>query len=341
MDKIVVDVYGGDYAPTEIITGCVQALEDDKDIFLILSGNEEEIKKLLIEQNADMTRIEIMPASEVITNDDVPTVAIRKKQDSSLVKALRRVKEDDTIVGMLSAGSTGAVLTGSLLIIGRVEGVYRPALAPLLPNMKGGQTLLIDCGANVDCKPEFLAQFAVMGSQYVKAMTGIENPRVCLLSNGAEDKKGNELNHAAFQMLKKLPIDFKGNVEARYILNGDYDVVVADGFDGNVCVKSIEGTVGLIMAILKEEISARAGAKFGYLFMKPALKALKKRIDYTAMGGAAFVGCKKIVVKAHGSAKAKTIRASIAQIKRLAKVNGAEMVREGIAQVDWESVING
>lgn len=243
MVKIVVDAYGGDHAPEEIVKGCTDALKRESDVSLVLTGDETKLAQLCAEYGCDASRVEIVHAPDVIGNEDVPTVAIRKKSDSSLVRALRRAKEDDEVIGMVSAGSTGAFLAGSLLIIGRLKSVMRHALAPLLPTVvKGQKVLLLDCGANTDCKAEYLAQFALMGDAYMRSVCKIECPRIALLSNGTEDKKGCRLTQDAFKILKQLPINFVGNMEARDVNSGKYDVVVADGFYGNICLKSIEGS---------------------------------------------------------------------------------------------------
>ncbi len=313
--KVIVDIFGGDYAPIEIVKGCVDALSIDKSVNLILSGDKTKVEAELGKYSVDRSRIEIIDAPEVITNDESPTSAIRAKRNSSLVMALDRLKTDPDAAGLVSAGSTGAVLTGAVLKLGRMEGVSRPALAPVLPTInKDKKVILIDCGANTDCKPEFLAQFALMGSAYMNKVFGIENPKVALLSNGAEDKKGNELTKAAFPLLKELPINFVGNLEARYVMSGEVDVVVSDGFDGNICLKSLEGTSTLIFDVLKQEIMAGAMSKIGYLFMKKAFKNLRNRLDYSKGGGALFLGCNKVVVKAHGTSKAITIANSIMQV---------------------------
>ncbi len=254
--KIVVDVYGGDYAPSEILKGAVMALNCEKPISLVLTGKEEEIKKELALLACDMSRVEILNADEVITNDDVPTAAIKNKKNSSLVVALNALKAREDIVGLVSAGSTGAVLAGGIFLLGRIKGVSRPALAPLLPTVTDGNVLLIDCGANVDCKPVNLVDFAVMGSEYMKCVCGVESPRVALLSNGVEDKKGNELNKEAFPLLKAADINFVGNMEARDCLSGNYDVLVTDGFAGNIALKSLEGSAVSILSVLKSEIKS-------------------------------------------------------------------------------------
>lgn len=337
--KIVVDGYGGDNAPLSVVCGCIDAINKFSDLKIVLVGKEEELKKLLTENGYNGDRIEIVNATEVITNDDVPTHAIRQKKDSSLVVAIDYINnatEEDNIGGFVSAGSTGAVLTGALLKLGRLEGIKRPALAPPLPNKKGGKTLLIDCGANMDSKPEFLCQFALMGTIYMQKMFGVENPRVALLNVGVEDKKGNELTHAAFPMLKEMKnINFVGNMEARDLLSGDYDVVVTDGFAGNVALKTLEGTGLYILSTLKKEIKQGGlRAKIGYLFMKKALKNLKEPLDFNKIGGSAFLGCKKVVIKSHGSSDRVAILGSISLCKSIYESKFVEDLGIELAKIE-------
>ena len=328
--KIVVDGFGGDNAPEAIVEGVVKAIEKYDDISVVLTGDENTLKTLV--NGRDKGKIEYLHTTEIITNDDVPTEAIRAKKDSSLVKALELLKQDEECVGLVSAGSTGAVLTGATVKVGRIRGITRPALCPMLPTVKGGKVLLIDCGANVDSKAPMLLQFAIMGSSYAKAVLGLENPRVALLSNGTEDKKGNELTHEAFALLKECDcINFVGNMEAREILSGDYDVVVSDGFAGNVALKSCEGTGIGVMKLLKKGImNGGLRAKIGYLFLKPVLKGLKNTLDYSEMGGAAFLGCIKPVIKSHGSSEAKSICASIGQVREMHLGNIVEHIKAGL-----------
>lgn len=332
--KIAVDAFGGDYAPAEIIKGCVEALKADSELSLLICGSESIIKEELNKYKInDFSRIEILDAREVITNHDVPTQAIREKKDSSLVKGLKRLKEDDEIKAFVSAGSTGAFLTGALLIAGRLDGIDRPALAPLLPTMDKKNVMLIDSGANMDCKPEYLLQFAVMGTAYMQAMYGIKSPRVALMSVGTEDSKGNEQTKEAFKLLADSKLNFVGNMEARDLLSGNYDVVVCDGFVGNVTLKTLEGSIYMVFGALKESIASSFKAKMGALLMKPALKQLKNRLDYTKVGGAPFLGCKKIVIKTHGSSKAVTVKAAILQAHTLAKNNLIEKIQSGISEL--------
>lgn len=319
--KIVLDVYGGDNAPYEILKGAVMALNEQDGYTLVLVGKEDEIKTILKEFDYSKERVEIIDARDVITNDDVPTEAIRKKKDSSLVCGFKTLSSDPDCVALISAGSSGAVLTGGMLLVKRIKGVTRAALAPMLPTVKGGFVTLCDCGANAECKPQMLLQFAHFGSAMAKAYMGIQNPRIGLLSNGTEDKKGNNLNAEVFPLLKEeTSLNFVGNMEAREILSGDYDVVVADGFSGNIALKGCEGTALAFMSILKDAIlKGGLRAKIGYLLMKPVFKVVKKTLDYNDYGGAVLVGLQKIVIKAHGSSKAKSIAAAINQAVTLHK----------------------
>lgn len=333
--KIVIDAFGGDYAPTEIIKGSVQALNEDKELKIVFTGDKERIEKELKDLNYAGDQVEIVHATEVITNDDVPTVAIKKKEDSSLVKGFKVVKEDSEAGAFISAGSTGALLVGSLLKIGRIRGISRPALAALLPTkIENKQVLLLDSGANTDCKPINLCHFAVLGSIYMQTM-GIENPKVALLSNGTEEGKGNELTKTVGEQLSKIEcINYCGNLEARDILTGDVDVVVADGFSGNVALKGIEGASSLVLGVMKELISSSAMAKVGYLFMKKQMKEMKNRLDYKKLGGAPFLGIDRIIVKAHGSAKAETIYYTIKQVKTMIKNNLTARVKEELSKIN-------
>ena len=313
--KIIVDAYGGDNAPQEIVKGAVNAVKENEGFNVVLVGKIEEIEALIKENEYSGDRIEIIDARDVITNDDVPTEAIRRKKDSSLVCAFRALNTDPDAVALISAGSSGAVLTGGMLLVKRIKGVVRAALAPMLPTVTGGFVVLCDCGANADCKPHQLVQFAHFGRAMAIAYMGIQNPRIGLLSNGTEDKKGNELSTQAFALLKEEKgLNFLGTMEAREMLSGDYDVIVADGFSGNIALKGCEGTALSFMTILKNAIMAGGlRAKIGYLLMKPDFKVVKKTLDYNDHGGAVLVGLQKIVIKSHGSSKAKSISASIMQ----------------------------
>ena len=311
--RIAVDGYGGDHSPSEIVKGAVAALQADDRLEILLTGKREELLSLA---GGDFGgRLLIKEASEVISCDENPTLAIRTKKDSSLVVALSAVAEGEAD-GLVSAGSTGAVLIGATLKIGRIKGVERPALAPALPTVKGGNVILCDCGANVDCRPSYLVGFALMASAYQRGVYGVKEPRVGLLNNGAEESKGNAFSVEAHGLLKDYPaIRFVGNVEARDILSGEVDVVVADGFDGNIALKSAEGTANAVFALLKEGIRSSSRAKLGALLLKPVFKDLKHKMDYNEHGGAAFLGLKKPVVKAHGASKASSIKGAILQVR--------------------------
>ena len=310
--RIAVDGYGGDHSPSEVVKGVLAALAEDENIEILLTGRSEELAALAGEHD----RLTIRDARDVISCDEAPTVAIRTKKDSSLVVALDAVREGEAD-GLVSAGSTGAVLIGATLKIGRVRGVERPALAPALPTIKGGTVILCDCGANVDCRPSYLVGFARMASAYARGVFGVDRPRVGLLNNGAEETKGNAFSLECHALLKAAEgIDFIGNVEARDILSGEVDVVVADGFDGNVALKSAEGTANAVFSLLKQGISSGGlRAKLGALMLKPVFKALKHTLDYNEHGGAAFLGLKKPVVKAHGASMAKSICGAILQVR--------------------------
>lgn len=328
--KIVVDAFGSDRGESVMAEGSVLAVNADKSLTVIIVGDCDVINPELEKYSYDKDRIQVVDAKGKISNNDVPTLAIRQKKDSSLVKALEITKEDPEVGGMVSSGSTGAVLTGAFLKIGRIKGILRPALCPLLPTLiEDKKVALVDCGANMDCRPEHLEQFALMGVSYMKTM-GTEDPKVGLVSVGDEDKKGNELTHEVFTRLKNQPINFVGNMEARYALSGNYDVLVCDGFVGNVMLKSIEGTAGMVMKMMKKAIYGSFWAKIGGLFMKKQLGQLKSSMDYHENGGAVFLGVKKVMVKGHGSSTAVSVKNSILQAKTLAEKNLVANIEENL-----------
>lgn len=332
--KVVIDGFGGDNAPVEVIKGVKKALDKISDLAVIIAGDEQKLLPLAKENGIDLNRIIIINAPDVISNDDVPTVAIKTKTNSSLVKAFESLKNDASVLGMVSAGSTGAVLTGGFLKVGRIKGVSRPALAPVLPTLKGTPVILIDSGANMDCKPINLIHFALMASKYTESMFGIKNPRIALLSVGTEDHKGNDLVKKTFPYLKQLPINFVGNMEARDLLSGNYDVVVADGFAGNVALKTCEGTLLTLMEILKSDIKSHTLSKFGYVFMKGTFKRLKSKFDYNKYGGSPFLGINKIVIKCHGSSKAESFYQSIKQAYTLGQSNLIQNISTSVNNID-------
>ncbi len=324
--KIVIDAMGGDNAPREIIKGAIGALQQRGGFSIVFTGNEEVIAKELSLYSYDKSRVEVKHACEVITNNEAPATAVRSKRDSSLVVGLKTLKEDEEAGAFISAGSTGAVLAGGIMYLGRIPGVKRPALCPAIPNVRGGMMLLCDAGANADCKPEYLAQFAVMATAYGKAAYGMDNPKVGLLNNGTEDHKGDIMHQEAFALLKETKgINFVGNVEGRDIMFGDSDIVVADGFSGNVALKSAEGCGKTVGAILKQEFSK---AKMRYLIARKQIEKVKTILDYNRSGGAIFLGLKKTVVKAHGSSKAETITATVLQAVDAVEGGTAERIAQ-------------
>ncbi len=312
--KVVVDAFGGDNAPVEIVEGAIEAINLNKDLNIILTGDENKIKEILSKR---IDRIEIVNAPDIISNDDSPTVAIRQKKDSSLVRAFDVLKENDDVVGLVSAGSTGAILTGAILKIGRIKGISRPALCPILPTVKDGKSVMIcDSGANVDCKSEHLLHFAIMASSYYSIMANEPNPKVALLNNGVEEHKGNELTKETYSLLKKLPINFVGNIEARDVMSGDVDVIVTDGFAGNVLLKSVEGVASGMSKLIKIEAKKNIFTLIGAAMMGK-FKGLKAKMDVNSYGGAPFLGCKKLVVKTHGTANRQVICNTILQVVKL------------------------
>lgn len=329
MIKVALDAFGGDHAPGAIIEGAVQALAQHPKLHITFTGDGERIRLELSNHTYDSSRVDILHAAQVIGCDEQPTQAIKRKQDSSLVRALELVaqKKADCV---LSAGSTGAVLAGATLIVRRLRGVKRPALAPILPT-RDGCVLLIDCGANTDSKPQYLEQFALMGSAYMQGVLGIENPRVGLINNGAEPEKGDELTRAAYPLLEAAPINFAGNCEARDIASGNYDVLVCDGFVGNVVLKFMEGLAGTLMGMLKDELLADARSKLGAAMAKPAFTRFKKRMDYTEYGGAPLLGIDGGIIKAHGSSNAKAICSALGQACAMVQGGVVDTIRAAMA----------
>lgn len=331
--KIVIDAFGGDNSPNEIVYGTIDAINERQGFNAVLVGKQEIIEEILSTLSYDKSRVEIVDASDVITCEEEPVMAIRRKPDSSICKALKIMNEDEDAKVFVSAGSTGAVLAGSTLKLGRIAGINRPALCPILPTAKDGKNvLLLDAGANADCKAINLCQFAVMGSEYAKLL-GVEEPKVALLSNGTEDEKGNALCHEVFPLLKETKnINFVGNVEARDLLTGDYDVVVADGFSGNVALKSTEGAVKLLFGQLKGCINSSLKSKIGGLLLKKSMYGLKDKLDYDKKGGAIFIGLKKTVIKAHGSSKRQAFKCAVLQADDYAKLDIVNSIAKMVAQ---------
>ncbi len=313
MIKIAIDAMGGDYAPEQQVKGATIALAKQKDLFLYLCGDKDALEAELAKYKYDKSRVEIVPTTEIITNEEEPAKAVKSKKDSSTVVAFRLVKEGKAD-GVVSSGSTGAVLTAGVLLLGRIKGISRPGLCPGLPNAEGGITLLCDCGANLECKPVNLVHFALMGTAYAKAAYGIENPTVGLLNNGTEDHKGDLMHQEANQLLKEtVGIEYIGNVEGREIMLGGANVVVADGYTGNIAIKSIEGMGKAVGKIMKKEFKRNIFTMLGALIVSGIVGKIKKGLDYEKCGGAMMLGLSKVVVKGHGNSKANGFAVCIGQ----------------------------
>ena len=311
--KIAIDGMGGDNAPAAVIEGIIQALEEYKDIEMYITGPEKEINEELSKYNYEKDKINVIDATEVISTNEHPFMAVRKKKDSSLVKAMNLVK-DGTCDAVISGGSTGAFLAGCTFIVGRMKGVERPALAPIMPG-RNGSFMIVDVGANVDCKPSYLVQFAKMGKVYYEKVFNVKNPTVGLINIGAEEEKGNELTKSTYQLLKEHnELNFIGNVEPRDISTGDTNILVSDGFVGNTALKMYEGTASTLLKVMKDEImKSSIISKAGVLLLKPVLKKIMKRFDYKEYGGAPFLGVDGICIKAHGSSDARAFKNAIRQ----------------------------
>ena len=329
--RIYVDAMGGDNAPQAIVEGTLEALRKYPELQVVLGGPGGQIEPLLKEAEDVRDRISLDDAPEVITNHESPVMGVRKKTNSATVKGMLALREG-SCEGFVSAGSTGAVLAGGMFRLGRIPGIERPALAPLLPNGKG-HFLLIDCGANVDCKPEYLVQFGLMGEAYMRGVMGLEKPRVGLINIGAEAEKGNALVKATYPMMEQAPYFFVGNVEARDITGDQADVLVADGFSGNLVLKFMEGVAGTLMGIIKKEMLADTRGKIAGLIAKPAFRRVKKTMDYTEVGGAPLLGVQGAVVKAHGSSNGHAFASAIGQCMKMVNGGVVNIISEGVSKL--------
>ncbi|MBO4702364.1 MAG: phosphate acyltransferase PlsX [Lachnospiraceae bacterium] len=328
--KVALDAHGGDNAPKEVVKGAINAIKDNQNLIVYLVGVEELINKELEGVEYDAERLKIVNATEIIAMSEAPVSAIRKKKNSSIVIGMQMVKNKEADA-FVSCGSTGAVLVGGQVIVGRIKGVDRPPLAPLIPTAKGF-ALLIDCGANVDSKPLNLLQFAKMGSIYMNKMMGVENPKVGIVNIGAEEEKGNALVKDSFPLLKGCPdINFIGSVEARDIPSGDVDVIVCDAFVGNVILKLYEGLSATLISKIKESMLSNARSKIGGALVKPALRGTVKSFSSSEYGGAPLLGLKGLVVKGHGNSKAKEIKNALNQCIRFKQSGMLELMSESFA----------
>ena len=334
--KIILDAMGGDHAPEAPVLGALQAVKDfDAQIILMGRGPEilDVLKKNGIEDLPD--GVQIAHADDVVDMHDDPADAVRKKKNSSMMLGLRMLAEGEGDA-FISAGSTGALLSGATLLVKRVKGVRRAAMGPSIPNKKGGKTVILDCGANAECTPEFLLQFALMGTLYAKKNMGIQSPRIGLLNIGTEDSKGGQLQKDTYALLTKAAeqglMNFVGNVEARAVPLGEVDVVVCDGFSGNVLLKSIEGTAMFMGSLMKHKIFKRSVYSIiGYLFCRRGVNDVMKMMDYREIGGTPFLGIKKPVIKAHGSSDARAFRNAVKQAMEVAGSDISAELEQGLA----------
>lgn len=325
--RVVLDAMGGDNAPKEIVKGAVDVANERKDIQIILVGQQDIIKEELSQYTYPESQIEIYHADEVIETAEPPVAAIRHKKNSSIVLGLKLVKDGEADA-FVSAGSSGAILAGGQLLVGRIKGVERPPLAPLIPTQRG-VSLLVDCGANVDARPSHLVQFAKMGSIYMKNVLGVEDPKVAIVNIGAEEEKGNQLVKETFPLLKECEdINFVGSIEAREIPTGAADVIVCEAFVGNVILKLYEGVGGTMLHLIKQGMMSNLRSKIGALLVKPALKSTMKKFDASQYGGAPLLGCKGLVVKTHGNAKAKEVYNTLIQCATFKQQNINEKIKE-------------
>ena len=328
--KVIVDAFGGDHAPAEVLKGCA-LVRAESNVEIVLAGEEEAIRRAAEENGVSLDGVEILPATGVIEMADHPNTILKEKKDCSMAVGLRAL-HDGAGDAFVTAGSTGAALIGATFLVKRIHGIKRAALASLIPTDVGGQVMLLDCGANADCRPEMLLQFALMGSAYMAAATGTERPRVALLNIGSEETKGGELQLAAYELLKNADLNFVGNIEAREALTGACDVIVCDGFSGNIFLKSCEGTIALVMRNLKAIFKKNLLTWLAAGVLMSGLKAFKKKLDYTEVGGAPLIGVTKPVIKAHGSSNALAIKNAVLQAARFAEAGVVERIAASVSK---------
>ncbi|MFC0301459.1 phosphate acyltransferase PlsX [Virgibacillus soli] len=327
--RLAIDAMGGDNAPQAIVQGAMDAVAQINDLHITLIGDESKIKPFLTNEH----HIDILHTTEVITGDDEPVRAVRRKKNSSIVLMAQEVKEKRADA-CISAGNTGALMSAGLFVVGRIKGIDRPALSPTLPTLDGKGFLMLDVGANVDAKVQHLVQYAIMGSIYTEKVRGITNPRIGLLNVGTEDGKGNDMTKKVFAKLQEAPIHFIGNVEARDLLTGAADVVVTDGFTGNVALKTIEGTAMMMFSLLKETLMGSFKTKLAAGLIKGDLKGLKDKLDYSEYGGAGLFGLAAPVIKAHGSSNGRAVLSAIKQACHMVEHNVTDTIQTTISTMD-------
>lgn len=332
--RIAIDAFGGDNAPEGIVAGAIEAAQEYREVHITLVGDESRIRELLASgAGGSLPNLAVKHAPEVIATDEEPVRAVRRKKDSSMVVAATMVKEGEADA-LISAGNTGALMASGLLVVGRMKGIERPALAPMIPTMDGVGVLALDLGANMDATAEQLAQYAVMGSVYRNKVHGIAKPRVGLLNVGTEPGKGNEVTKAAYPLLEAAPIHFVGNVEARDVLNGVCDVLVCDGFVGNVMLKSLEGTASALFGALKEEFTKNTIRKLAAAILKPGLRQFRDKMDYKEVGAAPMLGLTGVVMKSHGSSDARAIKNAVRQTISALRSDVAGTIRSELGKGD-------
>jgi glycerol-3-phosphate acyltransferase PlsX len=335
MIKVLIDCFGGDHCPQAPVEGALAALAKNPELYVMLTGDEAVLQKELAGKSYDKSRLEIVHAPEVIGCDEKPTDVVRLKRNSSMMKAIILLRDRDDIAGMVSTGSTGALVTGALVRLGRIPGVIRPAFCPILPTMDGGLVGICDSGANMMVTPAHLRQFAIMASLYMANVYGVKQPRTALLNVGKEAEKGDETRQETWKLLKDTPsVNFVGNMESRDLLSGSYDVVVADGFSGNVLVKTTEGTALELLKRIKKDIYSRTLYKMGALLMKKMFQQEKDFMNYQNYGGSVLLGTAKVVVKGHGSSKAIAVEKCIEQAYRMEVSGLSAKIEKEIVQYD-------
>lgn len=332
--KLAIDAMGGDNAPKEIVLGAQQAVEAFTDIEITLIGDEKQINENLTSHD----RIQVIHTDEVILGTDEPVRAVRRKKKASMILAANEVASGNA-EACISAGNTGALMAAGLFVVGRIEGIERPALAPTLPTIGGEGFLFLDVGANADAKPEHLLQYAIMGSIYAEKVRGIKRPRVGLLNIGTEEKKGNDLTKHAYALLKTADLNFIGNVEARDLLDGVADVVITDGFTGNMVLKTIEGTAFSVMKMVKSVLTSSLKTKLAAAVLKSDLYQLKNKMDYSEYGGAGLFGLKAPVIKAHGASNARAIVNAVRQARDMVQNGVTAQIQKTIEEMQAESSI--
>ena len=335
MIKIIIDCFGGDHSPQAQVAGSLAALAKNRDLYLILTGDETLLKAELEGKDYDSSRLEIVHAPEIIGCDEKPTDVVRLKRNSSMMKGIIMLRDCDDIAAFVSSGSTGALVTGALVRLGRIPGVIRPAFCPLLPTMDGGMVGICDSGANVEVTAAHLRQFAIMASLYMENVYGVAHPRAALLNVGKEAEKGDDIRREAFSLLKDTPsVNFIGNMESRDLLSGAFDIVVTDGFSGNVLVKATEGTAIELLKKLKKDIYSRTIYKLGAFLMKRMFQEEKEFMNYQNYGGSVLLGTQKVVVKGHGSSKAAAVEKCIEQAYRMEISKLSEKIETEIAKYE-------